>query len=369
MAQDRERLVLTGRYIASLLVALNNGAEPPCLPSGVDYNGIFSLAKYHSLAGAIWYVLEGRLGDGKPELLSAWARERDMDFAKNLVQTREFARITKLFSDNGIAYLTMKGFHFKKLWRRPEYRTMSDIDILVGDANIERAGELLVGAGYKPSHEAEIHDSYEKPPYMCIELHRRLGASFDEDFGDWIVDGENPCHYYQRHEDFLVFTVAHAFKHFTTGGCGIRSVYDLYLYVKKYGDEIDFDYVNGRLAELGALEFYNNVKALSHAWFEVLETPSGDILEFEYYILKGGTYGNLENRVEYSMKSKSRLGYYFSRAFVPYSKMVYMYPWLRRLPFLLPVAWVMRLVKALFDGRLKRELNAIDEDAKRKKGE
>ncbi len=360
-------MVLTAEYIAELLKVLHYGGDAPALPEGVTYRGVFALARNHSLAGAVWPVLEDKEAEmGDPDLTLAWSAERERDFAKNLVQTREFKRITDAFTAAGIPFLPMKGFIFKALWARPEYRTMSDIDMFVSDAGIKRAGEVLTSLGYTLDHEGIVHDSYSKPPYMNIELHRELERDNPAGFADWHAKEDNPLWYEMSDEDFIVFNVMHMYKHYKGGGSGIRSFFDLHLYLKAKESTLDKDSVRSKLEAAGLYEFYLKVLALSELWFGEREADD-EVRATEYFIVTGGTYGNVENRVEHAMKTEKRSKYFLRRAFPSYRAMCSLYKWLKPLPILLPIAWVIRLVGALFSGRMRRELDAIDKTGKEEK--
>lgn len=367
MPDKNQAMVLTAEYIAALLKALHYGTDAPVLPEGVTYRGVFSLAKRHSLAGAIWPVLEDRESEiADPELALAWAAERERDFAKNLVQTREFKSITDAFTESGIPFLPMKGFIFKALWARPEYRTMSDIDIYVSDEGIERAAEVLTSLGYTLEHANIVHDCYAKPPFMNIELHRKLERDHPASFSDWAPRQDNHLWYEMSDVDFLVFNVAHMYKHYKGGGSGIRSFFDLHLLLRAKSDTLTADTVRAALEPAGLYDFYQKALALSEFWFGEREADE-DIRATEFYIVTGGTYGNVENRVEHALKTESRAKYFFRRIFLPYRDMCTIYGWLKPLPFLLPVAWIVRLVGALFSGRMRRELKAVDKARKENK--
>lgn len=68
-------------------------------------------------------------------------------------------------------------------------------------------------------------------------------------------------------------------------------------------------------------------------------------------------------RTQKAIKKKGANKYFWSRVFIPYRQMCMEYPCLWKLPFLLPVFWVVRLVRSLFDARkrskLKIELKAM----------
>lgn len=366
--QDKSRsMVLTAEYIAAILKALFSDTELPELPEGVSYKGVFALARNHSLAGAVWAVLEERGVDvGDPELALMWSAERERDFAKNLVQTREFRAVTSALTEAKIPFLPMKGFLIKALWKSPEYRTMSDMDIYVGQDGIGRAGEVLTSLGYSLDHDGIVHDSYIKPPFVNVELHRELEHGSTASFHEWMPKQDNPYWYVMSDEEMLVFNVSHMYKHHRGGGSGIRSYADLYLYLGAKSATLDGEYLKKRLIEEGVYDFYLQSVALAEFWFGDREIDD-NIRSTEYFVVTGGTYGNVENRVEHALRSESRTRYFFRRAFPSLEVMRSMYKWLKPMPFLLPVAWLVRLVGALFNGRMRRELSAIDKARKENK--
>ena len=73
------------------------------------------------------------------------------------------------------------------------------------------------------------------------------------------------------------------------------------------------------------------------------------------YIFNGGVYGSLENHIAVDkIKRKSSVAYLFKRLFPPYKHMIIPYPFLKKAPYLIPVFWVIRWIKALFGGKSKR---------------
>lgn len=368
MSVEKEKIIPAARYIAALLLTLNFGEQKPNKPDDIGYRTVYTLAKRHSLSGALWYVLEDEItATGDTELIERFRRDSEIDYAKNLVQTREFSSVTEAFSRAEIRFLPLKGFLNKALWARPEYRSMTDMDIYVSADGIKKAGELLVSLGYERDHGGEVHDSYVKPPYVNIELHKTLANYGDGDFSAWKPREDNPCFYEMSDEDALVFNLAHMYKHYYNGGSGMRSFFDLYLFLRAKGNSLDNEYVMRELSLRGMEEFYSMARRLSDLWFGGVSDFSDELAELEYYIVTGGTFGTLQNRVETAMKKKSGCGYTLSRAFLPYSKMKHIYKWLVPLPFLLPVAWIARLAHALFDGRMGKEMRATKVAVQKKK--
>ena len=354
------------------------GDALPDLPDNLTWRNVFTVSKDHSLAGTLWYfvadLVKRDCADTDAELIEKWERERSIAFAQNLVQTAEFTRLTDTFTREKIKFLPLKGFIFKKMWRKPEYRTMADIDIYVGKEGIAAANDKLIAIGYKLDHGGDIHDSYAKPPYLNVEVHKVLRDNVDGSFENWRAKEDNPYWYEMSDVDLMLFNVAHIYKHYRYGGCGARSLFDIQLYIEQNPDIVSNPLLLDRLAREDMLDFYHDMLHLMHFWYgdgsdkeyasdkELLldGVPTDKLYEMEYYIATGGAYGSRSNVVEYNLKEQGRLDYYVRRLFIPYKKMCVTYPWLKKMPILLPVAYVIRFFKSIFNGRMRNELKLVE---------
>lgn len=366
---EKSMQILAVRYIARALRVLEFGGELPPLPEGLTFGHVFSVSGRHSLRGTLWYVLADKVrGEAPEELCRQWAKARDIDFATNLVQTAEFKKLTVLFTEHKYPFLPMKGFLFKSLWSRPQYRTMADMDFYVTEDNLPAISELLLSVGYTVDVEdGLVHDTFDKPPYLHVEVHKALRVGSRDSFECWTPKADNPYWYVMSDTDFVVFNIAHIHKHFSTGGCGMRSLFDIYLYMKRGAQELDLDALYEKLREEGLLEFYHKIMHLAYFWYgEEGEVPtaydpkylkegtlSDSMAEMEAFIATGGAYGTVDNSVAYKVHSKGKFRYILSLAFPPYRKtMCKLFPWLKYLPILLPFAYILRWLMALFDGRM-----------------
>ena len=368
---------LSLRYIAKVLRTMQYGDALPQLPKGLTWRNIFVVSKDHSLASTIWYFIadfvKADCANTDCELIERWECERSIAFAQNLIQTAEFTRLTDTFTREKIKFLPLKGFIFKKMWHRPEYRTMADIDIYVGNEGIDAVNNKLLAIGYKLDHKCSVHDSYAKPPYLNIEVHKSLREDSSDSFDSWQAREDNPYWYEMGDVDFMLFNVAHIYKHYRHGGCGARALFDLQLLIESNPSIVNNPLLLERLEAEGMLDFYHEMLHLMHFWYGdgtdkeyasntdlLLDgVPSDRLCEMEYYIATGGAYGSDSNRVEYDRRRQSRGEYYLKRFFLPYNSMCHIYPWLKKAPILLPVAYLLRLFKSIGNGRLKTELHLL----------
>ena len=187
---------------------------------------------------------------------------------------------------------------------------------------------------------------------MIIEAHR---AMYDKtvDYSQYeyfsnmskahVLEGHSYTYDFNR-EDFYIYMISHMAKHFYKMGCGIRNLLDIYIYLTKYGEELDRKYLECELKKLGLLDFTKHMEALAFVWMDNKKCTEFQQQLFDY-MLDSGIYGKDENGIwnKFSEEKVSERGtcrqqlkmWYF---FPPYSYMKDYYPWLDRKPFLLPFA-------------------------------
>ena len=100
--------------------------------------------------------------------------------------------------------------------------------------------------------------------------------------------------YQQSNEFFIFHLLAHMSYHFLHGGCGIRSVLDIYLI--NHNMQYNKDQLKLLCKEAEIETFYEYVIQLSEVWFG--ENEHNEVtLAMEKYILHGGTFGTNDNSI------------------------------------------------------------------------
>jgi hypothetical protein len=152
--------------------------------------------------------------------------------------------------------------------------------------------------------------------------------------------------YHFSDEDFYIYMLAHEYKHYANKGTGLRSLLDTYVYVLQKGSHLDWSYIGKEAQKLGIAEFERNNRDLAMHLFsgEPLTEQDKKMLD---YVLSSGTYGTMNNYIRNQIAKRGRIGYLLSRTFPPFRSMKMLYPVLERMPFLLPLCWVLRLAEAV----------------------
>ena len=223
------------------------------------------------------------------------------------------------------------------------------------------------------------HDVYFKKPVSNFEMHTALFDTTQEKllyeyYRDvkrlMQKDDNNKYGYHFSANDFYVYISAHEYKHYSSGGTGLRSLLDTYIIWKKLGDKLDGDYIRSETDKLGIIAFEQSSKKLALDLFSGNELSSEE-QEMLAYIVFSGTYGNIKNSIDnkvqkYGGGKKGKRRYILSRLFIPMSEIKAYYPFFYKHKILLPCLFFYRLGRAVTVSRkkTKSQLRILKENKK-----
>ena len=335
-----------------------------CTPEMLS--GVYSLAAKHDLAHLVGHALE------KTNISQCMGLEKSK-VAKNqaiyryMRQDYEYGRICSALEKEQIPFIPLKGAVLRGLYPEPWMRTSCDLDILVHLEDVAKGADALEKQLSYKKGERGTHDvALQTPGGICIELHFDLVEEGRANFAKDVLceiwqaavlrSGWNSQ--YDLSDAYLYFYhIAHMAKHFEVGGCGIRSLIDLWLLENKMmGDTVQRNLL---LEKAGLLSFALAVSKLSRVWID-REDHDQLSCRLEKFILEGGTLGSASNRVALNQKAKGgRVAYLLSRIIIPYEKLKRYYPILEKYPCLSPIMQVRRwfmLLRPHVARMAKREL-------------
>ncbi len=347
------------KQLLELLSAELQGTTPAAsVLTAEEITALSLLARKHDLAHLVSHGLY-RLGVTVPEKLR---KEEIMAVYRYERMERAFQQICGVFEEQQIPYIPLKGAVIRKYYPEPWMRTSCDIDILVCEEDLDRAVDALTAKGYR-SEGRNYHDvSLFSPGNVHLELHFCILENRENLDGvlqkAWeFARPVSGCRHEFAPEFFLFHLYAHASYHFLGGGCGLRTLMDLWILEHKMG--IPLESARLLLEQAGIWTFARELQRLSEACFS--GAPGDDLTErMLSYILTGGVYGTQENKAAVDKsKSKSTALYALGRLFMPYRSMKIRYPVLNKWPILLPVYWVVRMVEMLIHGRTASSLGEL----------
>lgn len=255
----------------------------------------------------------------------------------------ELNRLCEYLEKAEIPFLPLKGAILRTYYPEPWMRTSCDIDILVHESDLERT----IGCLSEHGCTLESRGSHDASCYAANGTHIELHYTLIEDDVNpavanvleqvWShVTPHTQCKYRQdlSNEWFCFYHIAHMAKHVASGGCGIRPVLDLWI-LRQHISYKEAHLQN--LLERSELSlFAQQMQQLSNVWFG--ETEHTAITQkIETYILCGGVYGTLNNRISLQqVKRGGKVRYILSRLWLPYDDLKFIYPSLNGKPILLP---------------------------------
>ncbi|WP_138752512.1 nucleotidyltransferase domain-containing protein [Paenibacillus sinopodophylli] len=198
-----------------------------------DWDRFIELARHHRVFPSLNHKLQKLKTSGIPVFVSQLFQR---DYYRNTLQmltlSGEMEQLAKLFSDNGIRSLFLKGpVIAADLYGDVSLRTSCDLDLLVPIVDLERTEALLLSCGYvKDDYIVSVlndwkwrhhHTSFMHPDKKIkVEVHWRLNPAPAKEpkFDDlWERRRQSslisrPIYYLGR-EDLFLFLVSHGARH------------------------------------------------------------------------------------------------------------------------------------------------------------
>ena len=254
---------------------------------------------------------------------------------------------------------------------------MLDNDVLIDPSRTDDIRGIMENLGFETIEFGnQAHDVYhKKSTAVAFEMHVSLFAEYiSKQFHEYyesttdrlIWDKEHTFEAKFTKEDFYLYLIAHEYKHFTERGTGIRSILDIYLYLKK--ENLDWQYVQEEAEKMGIADFEKKNRNLALHLFGMGEELTSEDLELFDSFAQSGALGSVSARV----KSRSaqigggKLRYGIRRLSVPISKknVKYVafashYPVFYKYKILLPLLPFYRIWRSIKTGGFQEEFEAM----------
>ena len=334
-----------------------------------ELESLYKIAKIQDLAHIAGQALAkcGALGkDPASEKL----KKRTMQAMYRYVRMHsEYEKICHVLEQAQIPYIPLKGAVLRTYYPEPWLRTSCDIDILVKEEMLDHAMEILgENLGYTSQPKSDHDVSLFSANGVHLELHfdtiqeryetNNCRQVLSEIWEDAMPKEAGSYQYCMSDEMFYFYHMAHMAKHFEVGGCGIRPFLDIW--ILQHRVEHDNQKRNELLRQGGLLKFAQASEKVSAAWFSgvQMDPMTGQVSD---YILRGGLYGDNENRAALGQaRMGSRVRYLITqRVFMPYEYLKDEYPVLKKHKWLCPLYQIVRWFRMLLGGRTGRTLQEL----------
>ena len=344
------------------------------------FSALYGMSKRHDIAHLVGDALIKNGLIENEDLKSHFQNQTVMAVYRYENLNYELGRICEIFEESKIPFIPLKGAEIRRFYPEPWMRTSCDIDILVHEEDLERATAVLKEKiGY--TYERKEKGSHDMQMYSLSSVHLELHYTLIEEgrlskadkilSNIWNYAEEDKGSFQKRFSDeaFYFYHIAHMAKHFLIGGCGIKPFVDLWILNTYLNIQFDREKRNKLLAIGGLEKFAEEAEKLSEVWFGG-EQHTETTRKMEEYVLQGGVYGTMQNRVLLQqVKKGGKFRYAISRIWLPYEILKYQYPVLQKHKWLMPFCEVQRWFKLLFKGGAKRGINELSANNRTSKAE
>lgn len=323
-------------------------------------------------------------GGMDPQSLRALRQKSVRAVLLQTMQTDAFLQLYAYLGTRGFRPLVVKGIVCRNLYPRPDDRLSGDEDLLLPAEQFAACHQAMLDYGMCLSNPAQDIDAAYEVPYgkpgspLYIELHKQLFPTESDAYGDFnrfftdaqeravtvTADGRELLTL--EPTDHLFYLLCHAFKHFLHSGCGIRQVCDICLFANAHGQGLDWARILGQCREIHAERFaaalfrigerhltFDPERACYPAAWRTLPVDEAPLLED---LLDAGVYGDSSMSRKHSstitlnavsaQKQGKKAGNGVLKTVFPSAKDLQgRYPYLKDKPWLLPAAWVDRILK------------------------
>lgn len=266
--------------------------------------------------------------------------------------------------------MPLKGIVLKDYYPEIGMRQMADNDFLIDKTRQSDIKDIMLSCGFKiEQYDKSKHDVYFKEPVCNFQMHislfeidpkEPLYCYFKDIDKRLVADRDSKFGRHFTNEDFYLYIKAHEYKHYSSSGTDLRNLVDTYVYISKFGDSLDRDYLASELTKLGISDYEKDSRELAMDLFNGKKLDEDEKKLLDYYIFSG-TYGNIENNVNnaISRNNGSKFKYLLNRVFIPMKTVEKQYPVFYKYKFLLPLLPMYRFVRKGNQNRIKTELKTL----------
>ena len=331
----------------NLISSVLNGKAPSPLPEKITADEIWAIGKKQSLTAMTYTALSSISPKPATEHWDEWRKLFYRCCVKSEILQAEYQSVVKTLGQNNIKIIPLKGIVLQNLYPSPFMRSMSDIDLLYEGTTPDQLAGLMESIGYTTMGlNSGCHDSFVKKPFTHIEMHRKLFTDeftyqsiLSNLFESAVPEDDTPGLLHMKPEDLYIHAIAHAAKHLIHGGLSVRTLCDIELLNREYGETWNTSYITEQLQSVDLNTFEEKLRETAHIFLDETDSELPD-LETGLVFGKMQKTSNTQTAWRYmTSKKQSKVGYIFSVVFPPYKDMKERYPWLKKAPILLPIAW------------------------------
>ncbi|MEE1086808.1 MAG: nucleotidyltransferase family protein [Schaedlerella sp.] len=362
-----------------------------------DFSGLmelYQLASVHKVTAVVYEQIRQEtivLQKENEGLLKVLKKSTIMNVMLQAQREAGFLQLYKKLLEQGIKPVVVKGIICRNLYAKSDYRVSGDEDLLIRKEEFELCDKILLEEGMQ-REEIDMNNLPCEIPYrhpkngVYIELHFKLFSEESGAYGYLNQEFEKVFEtaIIEKIQDIKIWTldptlhmfylICHSFKHFLHSGVGIRQVCDMVMMADYYKEQIDWSYMYDRLKGLRLDGFWNGLVEIGKRYLGFIPNDVGypeallmydlDCSNLLQDLLDSGVFGQSTAERKHSANvtlaavkngKKNVMASINASLFPNFDYMKKGYPWLQRYPFLLPVAWGLRILNYIKNSKKNGE--------------
>lgn len=353
-----------------------------------DFDALWQMTQGHNMTALVAQALTHTKAfrNAGAEEQKRWKNALNNSIKKTMLFDAERKKIISFLEQNKIWYMPLKGAVINGFYKSYGTREFADNDILFDPAFSDEVKQFMLERGYVFRSDEFAADEYSKKPFFNFEMHRALFEKNDN-FNTYLSyydnvkerlrkDGGNNYGFHFTDDDFYIYFIVHAYKHYDSRGTGFRTVADEYVLLDCGKLKLNFKYIDNELEKLGIKAFEHTLRSLAAKLFsnpaqmeKNLRKLSEEENKMLFFILSCGTFGDMENlflkeyqaTMDGNNESSSKIRYYLKRIFPNISRFKYSHPFVYKHKIVYPFFLIYRMIVNPIKHRryIKQELKTI----------
>ena len=216
------------RYFLYLVKAFLNSEEINEPNSDIDWHSVYKYSCEQSLYNLFYSALVKLNNKPCEQIMAKLKSKYKRSLMKYTNNNFEAKQTVELIASNAIKVMPLKGYFIKEYYLHPEFRYVSDLDIITED--FEKTTSLLLNNGYELVKD-DLHHMILMKNGFVTEVHKSLFVGKLKDYFSAPFEFANEIQdniYRMNDNYFYAYFIAHFAYHFASSGAGIRSIIDIY---------------------------------------------------------------------------------------------------------------------------------------------
>lgn len=267
-------------------ISLNPELEKNTRISKNEWPELYKIIIQQRVALTLFPLLDLLAYQDRPDdlLYKQWKNQVLFATAMQFRKIQQLKAIMNVFRSVGLPFILLKGLAIARFYNQPEYRLMSDLDILVENKYIPLARKTIESMEYnlrgnKKNHP--FHYGYDKPGELYIELHHSLlepGILGWRKMDGWYehiwqhrknVSFDGIEFSVMAEEDQIIHQILHFATHMIHAGARMSHIYDIALIIKRCGKDLDWQYMINTMETMQLLKLGLLIFNICYTYFQI----------------------------------------------------------------------------------------------------